>query len=121
MRAFRSQSSACPPRLRVGTHRRSWTATSTATSYPPRSESSVTAASLQSASRSWADRNCCRQSPFQRQSARAPGLRIIWGGAFPTVCPEATVNAPYVDYAVRSQGEETLAQLLDALTTRQPE
>ena len=53
--------------------------------------------------------------------ARAPGLPIIWGGAFPTVCPEATVNAPYVDYAVRSQGEETLAQLLDALTTRQPE
>jgi anaerobic magnesium-protoporphyrin IX monomethyl ester cyclase len=53
--------------------------------------------------------------------ARAPAVPIIWGGAFPTVCPEATVNAPYVDYAVRSQGEETLAELLDALTTRQPE
>jgi anaerobic magnesium-protoporphyrin IX monomethyl ester cyclase len=49
--------------------------------------------------------------------ARAPAVPIIWGGAFPTVCPEATVNVPYVDYAVRSQGEETLVELLDALTT----
>src|ERR1700733_4741137 len=44
-----------------------------------------------------------------------PGVPIIWGGAFPTVCPEATVNVPYVDYAVRAQGEETLVELLDAL------
>ena len=53
--------------------------------------------------------------------ARAPGVPIIWGGAFPTGCPEATVNATYVDYAVRSQGEETLVELLDALTTSQPD
>ncbi len=45
----------------------------------------------------------------------APSLPIIWGGAFPTVCPTATLNAPYVDYAVRSQGEDTLDELLDAL------
>jgi len=45
--------------------------------------------------------------------ARDPKVPIIWGGAFPTVCPEATVNTPYVDYAVRGQGEETLAELLD--------
>jgi anaerobic magnesium-protoporphyrin IX monomethyl ester cyclase len=49
--------------------------------------------------------------------ASAPAIPIIWGGAFPTVCPEATVNVPYVDYAVRSQGEETLGELLDAITT----
>ena len=48
--------------------------------------------------------------------AKAPDVPIIWGGAFPTVCPEATVNTPYVDYAVRSQGEQTLLELLDALT-----
>lgn len=47
--------------------------------------------------------------------ASAPALPVIWGGAFPTVCPEATVRAPYVDYAVRSQGEETLKELLEAL------
>jgi len=45
----------------------------------------------------------------------APALPIIWGGAFPTVCPEATLNSPYVDYAVRAQGEQTLNELLAAL------
>ena len=46
--------------------------------------------------------------------ARAPQVPIIWGGAFPTVCPEATLNSSYVDYAVRGQGEDTLTELLDA-------
>ena len=46
--------------------------------------------------------------------ARAPNVPIIWGGAFPTVCPEATLNVPYVDYAVRGQGEDTLIELLEA-------
>jgi anaerobic magnesium-protoporphyrin IX monomethyl ester cyclase len=47
--------------------------------------------------------------------ARAPAIPIIWGGHFPTNCPQAVLNAPYVDYAIRAQGEETLVQLLDAL------
>jgi len=47
--------------------------------------------------------------------ARAPGIPIIWGGAFPTNCPDAALNTPYVDYAVRGQGEDTFLQLLDAL------
>src|SRR5262249_38489754 len=46
--------------------------------------------------------------------ARAPQVPIIWGGAFPTVCPDAALNAPYVDYVVRAQGEATLTELLDA-------
>ena len=46
--------------------------------------------------------------------AHAPGVPIIWGGAFPTVCPDASLNSPFVDYVVRSQGEETLTELLDA-------
>jgi len=50
--------------------------------------------------------------------ARAPQVPIIWGGAFPTACPEAAVNVPYVDYAVRGQGEDTLAELLDAHAAR---
>ena len=49
---------------------------------------------------------------------KLPTLPIIWGGAFPTVCPEATLNTPYVDYAVRAQGEDTLLELLDALAGR---
>ncbi len=46
---------------------------------------------------------------------RLPTVPIIWGGAFPTVCPDAALNSPYVDYAVRAQGEDTLIELLDAL------
>jgi radical SAM superfamily enzyme YgiQ (UPF0313 family) len=52
---------------------------------------------------------------------KMPTVPIIWGGAFPTVCPEASVKVPYVDYVVRSQGEATLAELLDALAARQRE
>jgi radical SAM superfamily enzyme YgiQ (UPF0313 family) len=47
--------------------------------------------------------------------ARYPAVPIVWGGAFPTNCPEATLSVPYVDYAVRGQGEETFRQLLDRL------
>ncbi|MFZ1906917.1 MAG: radical SAM protein [Steroidobacteraceae bacterium] len=53
--------------------------------------------------------------------AAAPALPIVWGGAFPTVCPEATANTPYVDYVVRSQGERTLIELLDALAGHEAE
>jgi anaerobic magnesium-protoporphyrin IX monomethyl ester cyclase len=49
---------------------------------------------------------------------RMPTVPIIWGGAFPTVCPEAALNASYVDYAVRAQGEDTLLELLHALAER---
>jgi radical SAM superfamily enzyme YgiQ (UPF0313 family) len=52
---------------------------------------------------------------------KLPGLPIIWGGAFPTVCPEAAVNSPFVDYAVRGQGEDTLFELLNALAVGRDE
>ncbi len=40
---------------------------------------------------------------------------IVWGGYFPTLYPGAALNAPYVDYVVRGQGEATLGELLDRL------
>ncbi len=46
---------------------------------------------------------------------RFPATPIIWGGHFPTICAEACLNEPYVDYAIRGQGEDTLAQTLDAI------
>ena len=49
--------------------------------------------------------------------ACAPAVPIIWGGAFPTVCPDAAINSRYVDYVVRGQGEGTLTELLDAQAT----
>ncbi len=44
--------------------------------------------------------------------SRAP---IVWGGYFPTLYPDAAINAPYVDYVIRDQGEETLLELLERL------
>jgi radical SAM superfamily enzyme YgiQ (UPF0313 family) len=46
---------------------------------------------------------------------RFPTVPIIWGGHFPTICAEPSLNSPYADYAIRGQGEETLRELLDAL------
>jgi anaerobic magnesium-protoporphyrin IX monomethyl ester cyclase len=46
---------------------------------------------------------------------RHPSLPIVWGGAFPTVCPDSAVSAAYVDYVVRGQGEATFVELLEAL------
>jgi radical SAM superfamily enzyme YgiQ (UPF0313 family) len=47
--------------------------------------------------------------------AAFPEVPIAWGGYFPTLYPEAAVNAPYVDYVVRGQGEATLLDLLARL------
>jgi len=47
--------------------------------------------------------------------ARFPEVPIAWGGYFPTMYPNAAVNAPYVDYLVRGQGEDTLLELLPRL------
>jgi anaerobic magnesium-protoporphyrin IX monomethyl ester cyclase len=44
-----------------------------------------------------------------------PKVKIVWGGYFPSVYPEAALNARYVDFIVRGQGEETLLELIDAL------
>ena len=48
------------------------------------------------------------------RSAR-PDIPIVWGGYFPTLYPDAAINAPYVDYVVRGQGEETFLDLLARL------
>jgi radical SAM superfamily enzyme YgiQ (UPF0313 family) len=39
----------------------------------------------------------------------------VWGGYFPSIYSDATLNAGYVDYAVRGQGEDTLLELLEAI------
>jgi radical SAM superfamily enzyme YgiQ (UPF0313 family) len=43
-----------------------------------------------------------------------PPVPIVWGGYFPSTYPDAALNASYVDYAVRGQGENTLLELLEA-------
>ena len=44
-----------------------------------------------------------------------PQVPICWGGYFPSIYPDAALNARYVDYVARGQGEDTLLELLDAL------
>jgi radical SAM superfamily enzyme YgiQ (UPF0313 family) len=46
---------------------------------------------------------------------RHPAMPIIWGGYFPTLYTDTTLAAPYVDYAIRGQGEDSLAELVSAL------
>src|SRR6516165_123135 len=46
---------------------------------------------------------------------RHPKLPIVWGGYFPSTYADAALNARYVDYVVRGQGEDTLLELIDAL------
>jgi len=51
----------------------------------------------------------------KRLKARYPHLPIVWGGYFPSLYPAPVLNAPYVDYAVRGQGEHTFLELLEVL------
>jgi radical SAM superfamily enzyme YgiQ (UPF0313 family) len=47
--------------------------------------------------------------------ARHPHIPIVWGGNFGSLYPEPVLNAPYVDWLVRGQGEETFSELLDVI------
>lgn len=47
--------------------------------------------------------------------SRYPKIPIVWGGYFPSLYADAALNAAYVDFAVRGQGEDTLLELLAAL------
>ena len=57
----------------------------------------------------------------QAIKARFPEVPIIWGGYFPTNCPEPSIRAPYVDFVARGQGDVTLRELLDTLLLGQHE
>ena len=43
---------------------------------------------------------------------------VVWGGAFPTMVPEAAVRYPSVDYLIRGEGEIPVSALADALAER---
>ena len=50
--------------------------------------------------------------------AVSPHVPIAWGGYFPTLYSDSAINAPYVDFVIRGQGEETIVQLLEQLGGR---
>jgi anaerobic magnesium-protoporphyrin IX monomethyl ester cyclase len=47
-----------------------------------------------------------------------PKVPIVWGGYFPSLYADAALNARYVDFVVKGQGEETFIELLEALRGR---
>jgi radical SAM superfamily enzyme YgiQ (UPF0313 family) len=51
---------------------------------------------------------------------RVPGLAVVWGGYFPTLHTETVLRSDMVDAAVRGQGEQTMAEWLDALEGGRP-
>lgn len=44
-----------------------------------------------------------------------PEVRIIWGGYFPTLHTNVVLEAPYVDFVIRDQGDNSFKRLIDAL------
>jgi anaerobic magnesium-protoporphyrin IX monomethyl ester cyclase len=53
---------------------------------------------------------------------RHPEIPIVWGGNFGSLYPQSVLNAPYIDWLVRGQGEHTFRELLEVLGgTRDPE
>ena len=61
--------------------------------------------------------------PIARELKRClPHIPIVWGGYFPSLYPTPVLNADYVDYAVRGQGEHAFLELLEVLDgTRSPD
>ncbi len=46
---------------------------------------------------------------------RYPKIPIVWGGYFPSLYADTALNAGYVDFAIRGQGEDTFLEWLAAL------
>jgi radical SAM superfamily enzyme YgiQ (UPF0313 family) len=47
-----------------------------------------------------------------------PSVPIAWGGYFPSLYTDAALNAKYVDFVIRGQGESTILELVAALRDR---
>jgi anaerobic magnesium-protoporphyrin IX monomethyl ester cyclase len=47
--------------------------------------------------------------------SKYPKIPIVWGGYFPSLYADAALNASYVDFAIRGQGEDTFLELLSAM------
>ena len=54
----------------------------------------------------------------RRLKERFPDVPLVWGGNFPSLYPAPVLNAPYIDWAVRGQGEHTFAELLEVMDGR---
>jgi len=59
-------------------------------------------------------RNALEMAEYVRPRTDKP---IVWGGIHPTLLPEQTLENELVDVVVRREGEETVVELMDALTS----
>ena len=50
--------------------------------------------------------------------AQHPDVPLVWGGNFGSLYPAPVLNAPYVDWLIRGQGEHAFAELLEAIEGR---
>jgi anaerobic magnesium-protoporphyrin IX monomethyl ester cyclase len=50
--------------------------------------------------------------------ARYPAIPIIWGGNFGSLYPDPVLNAPYIDWLVRGQGEDSFRELVEAIADK---
>ena len=51
----------------------------------------------------------------RRVKLALPHVPIVWGGYFPTQHARTVLQAPYVDFVIRSQGDQALAELIQVL------
>jgi len=47
--------------------------------------------------------------------AHHPDIPTVWGGNFGSLYPKPVLNAPYVDWLVRGQGDHTFTELLEVI------
>jgi radical SAM superfamily enzyme YgiQ (UPF0313 family) len=52
--------------------------------------------------------------------AARPDVSIAWGGYFPTQHSDTVLQSSFVDFVIRSQGEQPLLHLLEALRAERP-
>ena len=52
--------------------------------------------------------------------AALPEVPIVWGGYFPTQHSDTVLQSSFVDFVIRSQGEQPLLQLREALRAERP-
>ncbi|MFH1850477.1 MAG: radical SAM protein [archaeon] len=51
----------------------------------------------------------------KRVRARLPDTPIIFGGIYPTTCPEVVIKNPFVDMVCVGEGEESIPELADSI------
>lgn len=58
---------------------------------------------------------CLSDAQKISQTAKAKNIPVIWGGEFPSACPEVVLKEDCVDMVGVGEGEKTCLELLDAL------